>query len=113
MAKTITFLSRNQQVLSASLFITIRRKHQLLKICTNLKFTNFSEKAISVIKWSKSKNDINPSHIRIFQLAGYMHQSYSLRILTVVAWSNIPVPQKPGPQGEQGLLKNMTDYSLH
>lgn len=100
MAKTITFLSRNQQVLSASLFITIRRKHQLLKICTNLKFTNFSEKAISVIKWSKSKNDINPSHIRIFQLAGYMHQSYSLRILTVVAWSNIPVPQKPGPQGE-------------
>ena len=49
MAKTISFLSRNQQVLSSSLIITTGKKTSTVKDLNKLKLTNFSEKAMFMV----------------------------------------------------------------
>ena len=68
MAKNITFLSRNQQVLNSNLAITTG-KRSLLKIWTNLRFTNFSQKSkVYGNNCSKPKIDINFSHTRKYTI---------------------------------------------
>lgn len=99
MAKNITFLSRNQQVLNSNLAITTG-KRSLLKIWTNLRFTNFLKKARStvIIVASQKLISISPTQENI--------PSPCLGILRVVAWSSAILFQEAGAaRAIQDLLR--------
>ena len=97
MAKAIRFLSIGYELQSHYHRKNINWAN--LKIRTNLKFTNLSQKSkVYGNNCSKGKSDISLSHTRQSRLAEYM-------ILWVVVCGNAPVLQKAGTtRGIQCLL---------
>ena len=96
MANTVRFPSRNQQVLSSSLIITIGKTSTV---------KNLSKPGMVVNR--ANINHINLPHTKISRLAGYIHQPPScLGIRQAIAWGNVPIFKKAGTTRRvTGLLR--------
>ena len=101
MSKTVRFPSRHEQVLSSRLSLP-QEKHQLLKIWTNLKFTNFSEKSKSMV--------VSPANQRVISIP-YIQEYLDLQNLSnshhlawgYWGWLHGLYFKRLGPQGGQGI----------